>query len=171
MNKFGGILFCLVKSPDSEKEKGTVILKVPTERKGSQSPRLTFCFLGNCSEPQFVPLLGQGNIGYFAQTNLLYQEYLNRSYQQSQHVSMSVATDLQNTLESLRKEYDQVISRANPDRMEEFLRRSLSAYHEDMIYARRHKVLSKEQIESFNHEYCAIADSIQDAKRELKKKD
>ena len=55
--------------------------------------------------------------------------------------------------------------------MEEFLRRSLSAYHNDMLYARRNTVLSKEQIEYFNHEYCAIADSVQDAKRELKKKE
>ena len=84
---------------------------------------------------------------------------------------MSIATDLQNTLDSLKKEYGQIISRGNPDRMEEFLRRSLSAYHDDILYARRSKILTKEQVDYFNHEYCMIADNIQDAKREQKRKD
>ena len=84
---------------------------------------------------------------------------------------MTAVADLQDTLESMGREYSQVISGENPHRMEEFVRKSLNAYHEDMLYARRNRVLSKEQFEYFNKEYCAIADSVQDARRELKKKD
>ena len=55
--------------------------------------------------------------------------------------------------------------------MDEFLKRSLSAYHDDLVYARRGGFLSREQVDFFQQEYCTIADSIQDAKREQRKQD
>ena len=84
---------------------------------------------------------------------------------------MTTLADLKDTLENLKEEYHQVIAGENPDRMEEFVRKSLNAYHEDMMYAKRNRVLTKEQFQYFNRAYCTVADKIQDAKRELKRKD
>ena len=55
--------------------------------------------------------------------------------------------------------------------MEEFVRKSLNTYHEDMVYAKRNRAITKDQFQYFNNAYCIVADKIQDAKRELKRKD
>ena len=54
--------------------------------------------------------------------------------------------------------------------MEEFVRKSLNAYHEDMMYAKRNRAITKDQFQYFKKVYCIVADKIQDAKRGVKKK-
>ena len=93
-------------------------------------------------------LASQNNVGYYAENNqYIYQEYLlnsNRSYENSQNILRTTLEDLEDTLGNLEGEFHQVIAGGNPDRMEEFVRKSLNTYQEDMVYAKRNRAITKD---------------------------
>ena len=93
--------------------------------------------------------------------------------QQQQHQQMADMTveDLHHSLRSLKREKDHVLARGNPDRLEDFLKRSLRTFHEDLVHARRGGYLSHDLVDHFQGEYNALADVVQDEKRDLRIKD
>ena len=104
-----------------------------------------------------------------------YNQYMNQSmrHQQEQHQHMVDMTieDLNSSLKLLKNEKDHVMARGNPDRLDDFLKRSLRIFHEDLVQARRGRYLTPEQVEYYQAEYSELADVVQDEKRDIRKKD
>merc|ERR1711867_65963 len=106
------------------------------------------------------------NQAQYNQYFMHYNQHMDRSMrqQQQQHQQMIDMTveDLHHTLRSLKREKDHVLARGNPDRLEDFLKRSLRTFHEDLVHARRGGYLSHDQVDHFQGEYNALADVVQD---------
>ena len=91
----------------------------------------------------------------------------NRNYENNQHILRSTLEDLEDSLESLGREYSQVLARGNPDRLDEFMKKTLNTFYEDVVWAKRNRAISREKSQYFLEVYTTVADQIQDTKREL----
>ena len=120
-------------------------------------------------------LASQNNINYHSENyEYNYNEYIlnsNRSFANSKNILKTTLEDLKDTLEPLQNEYEEVMIGANPDRLEEFVKKSLQVFQEDLTHTTRNCAINKEQFHFFKNAYCFFSDKIQDAKRELKRKE
>ena len=96
---------------------------------------------------------------------------MNHSFANSQNILKTTLEDFKDILEHLQSAFEEVMKGANPDRMEEFVKKSLKVYHEHFTHAKRNHAMNKEQFNSFKNAYGYFSNKIQDAKRDLKKRE
>ena len=78
---------------------------------------------------------------------------------------------MEESLEGLEREYIQVLNGGNPDRMDEFTKKSLNTFYEDLVWSKRNRAITKEQYHYFSRVYTTMADQMQETKRLLRKED